>query len=147
MHEKLNIRPAVISDMENVFHLSNDDLVRKNSINKEKIKWENHIQWFQNRIQNTKYPFYVVETDKGDFVGQIRFDNQDGDIVASVSISPEFRGFGLGAEIIKMALQKSKFDRVVAYIYQDNIGSIKSFEKAGFKKSDLLKFIYDEQSN
>ena len=46
-----------------------------------------------------------------------------------------------------MALQKSKFDRVVAYIYQDNIGSIKSFEKAGFKKSNLLKFIYDEQSN
>ena len=38
MAEEFSIRLATIDDMKKVFELSNDDVVRANSINKEKIK-------------------------------------------------------------------------------------------------------------
>ena len=44
MHEKINIRLANSSDIKNVFELSNEDFVRQNSFNKEKIGWEHHVQ-------------------------------------------------------------------------------------------------------
>ena len=46
MAEELQIRLANIDDMKNVFDLSNDDTVRKNSINQNKIEWEDHVKWF-----------------------------------------------------------------------------------------------------
>ena len=44
MAEKFQLRLANIDDMKNVFDLSNDDLVRQNSIHSEKIEWENHVE-------------------------------------------------------------------------------------------------------
>ena len=64
MAEEFSIRLATIYDMKKVFELSNDDVVRANSINQEKIKWDDHIEWFKNRIQKKEDPFYIVETEK-----------------------------------------------------------------------------------
>ena len=75
MHEKINVRFATESDIKNVFELSNDDFVRKNSFNKEKIQWEHHVDWFMKRIKNSSEPFYIIEDENNNFVGQVRIDN------------------------------------------------------------------------
>ena len=128
--------------MKNVFDLSNDDLVRQNSIHHEKIKWENHVEWFKNRITKTNEPFYIVEDDNKNFIGQVRIDKKFGENVISISITKKYRGLGLASEIIKEAVEKSKLQSATAYVYKNNVSSIKSFEKAGFIDSNLIKLNY-----
>ena len=50
MHEELTIRLATPDDCKRVFDLSNDPIVRANSIHSETIKWEEHCVWFQKHI-------------------------------------------------------------------------------------------------
>lgn len=132
MYEKLNIRLANPKDMENVFYLSNDEIVRANSINTEKIAWENHVEWFLNRINRADEPFYIVEDENGNFVGQVRFDKKDEPII-SISITKDFRGKGLASKIIKLCSEKSKYGKIFACIKKGNTSSYKSFVKAGYK--------------
>ena len=133
MAEEFIIRLADESDIEKVFNLSNDDVVRANSINKNKIEWEDHVNWFNQRIKNTDEPFYVAQTPDGDFAAQIRFNKEDEGFVISVSIDKNFRGKGLGAKIIEAATKKLNNYPVIAYVKTDNIPSQKSFIKAGYK--------------
>ena len=135
MAQEIYIRFAKKSDIKKVFELSNDDLVRANSINKNKIDWENHVNWFNNRIKNITEPFFIAETHEGDFVAQIRFNKEEEGFVISVSIDKNYRGKGLGKKIIEEASKKINAYPIIAYVKTGNIPSQKSFLKAGYKLS------------
>ncbi len=143
MAQEFSIRMAKIDDMKNVFELSNDDLVRQNSIHTEKIEWKTHVEWFKARINKIEEPFYIVEDKNGKFMGQLRFDKQNDDFVVSVSVAPEFRGKGLASEILSEAIKKSGLKNLSAYIFDFNEASKNAFEKAGFKKDNLIKYVYN----
>lgn len=130
----LKVRLADINDMKRVFDLSNDEAVRKNAINKEKILWQNHVLWYEARIRKENEPFYIVEDENKNFVAQVRFDIKDENII-SVSLTPEFRGKGLSAQIIKICSEKFNQKPIIAYIKEENILSLKAFLKAGYKKA------------
>lgn len=132
MYEKLNIRFANISDMKNVFDLSNDDTVRANSIHTEKIEWGNHVKWFQSRINIKDSPFYIIEDENRHFIGQVRFDKTEEPII-SISIVKEYRGKGLAADIIRMCSKFSKYNKIYAYVKKENNPSFRSFIKAGYE--------------
>ncbi len=132
MAEEFSIRLAKTEDMKNVFDLSNDDTVRQNSIHTEKIEWENHVKWFENRLNNTNSPFYIIESLSEDFIGQVRIDKKDENII-SISIKKDFRGKGLAPDIIRECSIKSKFNEIYAYIKSDNIPSQNAFIKAGYQ--------------
>lgn len=59
----LNIRLANINDIKDVFMLANDDIVRANSINTSKIKYDEHERWFKDKISSKDTIFYVLEVD------------------------------------------------------------------------------------
>lgn len=145
MAEEFSIRLATIDDMEKVFELSNDDIVRANSINQEKIKWEDHVEWFKNRIKKTTEPFYIVESEKKEFIAQVRFDKKE-EIIISISITESFRGKGLASKIIKECSEKSGFKKIIAFVKEENFASQKAFLKAGFvlkeKEDNYLKYEY-----
>lgn len=145
MAEEFLIRLATIDDMKNVFDLSNDDVVRKNSINQEKIKWEDHIRWYENRIKRTEEPFYIVESLNKDFIAQVRFDKKDEHII-SISISKDFRSKGLASKIIKRCSEESGRKEIAAFVKEENIASQKAFVKAGYKfnskDNGYLKYIF-----
>lgn len=124
------IKEAVSSDIEDIFHLSNDSLVRKNSRNTDMILWKDHVEWFYSRI-NSPDPYYVVRGRSGQLIAQARIDCGDKNII-SISISSEYRGKGLGAPIIKACTKRSGFNEVYAYIKNGNIASQKAFLKAGY---------------
>lgn len=132
MGEEFKIRFATIEDIKNVFDLSNDDTVRHNSIHKEKIKWENHVNWFEGRLKKTNSPFYIIESLSKDFIGQVRIDKNDETII-SISINKDFRGKGFASDIIRECSIKSKFNEIFAYVKSDNISSQKAFIKAGYQ--------------
>lgn len=127
-------------DIKNVFELSNDFIVRRNSFNFDKINWTDHIIWFNKVIRDRKIVFYVIKTKKNRFVGQVRFnlvENTRFDYIVNISLIKDFRGKGLGSKVLKIAIKKIKNDfdahRIFAYIKDNNKASIKCFLKNDFK--------------
>lgn len=154
MENNISIRKVKSEDMEEVFILSNQDYVRKFSINKEKIKWDDHINWFNRVIQRDNCVFYVVVDEKDNFLGQIRFNIENNEAIVSISLSQLITGKGLSRPLLLKSIDNLFAERkdvniLIAYVSEDNIASLKLFEKAGFSlignKDGLLKFTYSRE--
>lgn len=148
----LILRRTTSEDMMNLFELVNDPIIRSNSFNSNSISIEDHLKWFNEIIYNPNSLILVAEIGK-EFVGQIRFDIRNNEIITNISVSSRFRGRGLGSDILIKALLILKktwenINTVTAYIKPDNISSQKIFKKAGYKplinqtSKNSLKFVY-----
>ncbi|NJD02991.1 MAG: GNAT family N-acetyltransferase [Ruminiclostridium sp.] len=151
MEKSFFIRKAKDKDMEEVFNLSNQDYVRKYSINKEKIKWEDHISWFNNILNENNNVFYVVTDSTDQFLGQIRYKITDNIAAISISLSHSIIGKGLSRPLLlesieKLFEEKNEVNEIVAYVSKENIASAKLFANAGFlfygEEKDLARYIY-----
>jgi RimJ/RimL family protein N-acetyltransferase len=141
IHSKLNpevsLRHAVESDVQLTFEWVNDKSTRENSFSSEPIPFETHKKWWKAKMDD-KNSLYLIAEIKGQPAGIVRFDKkEDSDnYTIGINIGCSYRGLGLSHELLKRAWS-SFFDihdaSVEAYIKQENIPSIKSFEKAGFQ--------------
>lgn len=154
MEKNIFIRTVKSDDIEEVFNLSNQDYVRKYSINKEKIKWEDHARWFNNTIQDRDSLFYVVTDSIERFLGQIRYKIENGIATVSISLSHLITGKGLSRPLLiesidKLLIEKEELTGIIAYVSENNTASVKLFEKAGFSlcenQNGLLKFFYSRE--
>lgn len=142
MKDKLNIRDIRAEDVDLLYKWTNDELVRKQSFSSEVIPYEGHCNWFQKKIKDKNSVLFIVEIDK-EPVGVVRFDIVEYSATIGVSIDKEYRGKGLGSEIIKIGVlsyfKKNEFP-ILATIKKENLASIRSFEKAGFHflKNELI---------
>ncbi len=128
----LKIRHAKDSDMENVYKLSNDDIVRMNSIHKEHIKWEEHIKWFSEKLNSPNVIFYILEF-MNKFAGYAHIDlEKNNQWIITIHISSQFRNNGLGAKFLNYICQNNSDKIIVSYIKKDNIASQRIFEKNNF---------------
>lgn len=130
------VRRAREDDKKAVFELSNDPEVRRYSINKEAISWEEHVEWFSARIKDPESDFLVAEAG-GKFVAQARYKPEGSRTVVSLSIVGAFRGKGLSTEILKESARQvfaahKGLQAITAYIDAANTASVRSFEKAGY---------------
>jgi pseudaminic acid synthase len=140
MLDNYNIRTATINDMKPIFELSNDESVRSNSINTSKISWDNHIEWFTQRIQSPECIFFVVESCTKQFIGQVRFDNHEEGWVVSISIMPSYRGMGITSSVLRKACDMANVDPLIAYIKESNVASLTIFENTGFLFERYVSF-------
>ncbi|MCG8572122.1 MAG: GNAT family N-acetyltransferase [Spirochaetes bacterium] len=135
----MTLRKAQNKDIDNLFLLGNDSLVRNNSFNNEKINYDEHLTWFY-KIQNDPNKLLLIIEENNDFLGQIRFDfTNHNEAVISISIVKKYRGKGLGKQAISKATAKLKklcpnIKYIIAYIKINNEKSIQLFEKCNFKK-------------
>ncbi len=147
----LKIRKATLTDCDMIFELSNDPVVRENSLNQNEIKYENHVTWFSNILNSPDFEVFIVEDMGGKFVGQVRFENNDSGCYIGLSICKEFRGKHLGSTVIELGTKKTKFAFIYAVIKNNNTPSIKSFTKAGYKEigssSKCRTFVYNKTNN
>jgi RimJ/RimL family protein N-acetyltransferase len=131
-------RNARHSDANTYFQWVNDPEVRNNSFNSNLIDWESHIKWFEEKLKDENYVFYIFQNDKLDNIGQIRIQRiDDVNALISISICKRFRGFGYGQKMLVEACKNFfciKTQTIInAYIKSENISSKIIFEKAGFK--------------
>lgn len=136
------VRKATIGDIKDVFDLSNEPVVRENSINQTKIDWEEHEKWFGNKINSNECQYYVVYSCSNDFIGQVRFDiDEKKNSTVSISITEAYRGKKLSHLVLKSSCEKyfeevKDSTNITAYIKPNNIPSVRIFEKAGFMYKD-----------
>jgi len=137
LHEPFVIKHAQISDMRNVFDLSNDKVIRESSFLPAAISWETHEKWFLTKINDPQTAFYMIKSQEDTLVGVVRFDIDEGQTYRiSISLAADYRGKGLGKQIIENAtsqvMREKNIQTINAYIKEDNLSSFKSFEKAGY---------------
>lgn len=144
-------RLATSDDVRRIFTLSNMDYVREYALNKSKIEWEGHCRWFNNVISNDNYFFHIVEDEHGNLLGQIRYEIDDTKATVSISLSQLARGKGLSKTMLSDSIREfvkvnCNIERIFAYVYEDNIPSVKLFVGVGFievnKSNDLFEFVY-----
>jgi UDP-2,4-diacetamido-2,4,6-trideoxy-beta-L-altropyranose hydrolase len=151
MKKDYYLRKVKDEDIFDVFQLSNEDYVRKYSINNTKIDWQDHKAWFQNNIKSDNHVFYVVTNNTDEFLGQLRYKIEDKSAIVSISLGKSIAGKGLSKELLKKSIELIQQERkeltvILAYVSYDNIASKKLFEKVGFilheSNNSLFKYVY-----
>lgn len=132
----INFRAATIDDCALYFKWANDDLVRKNSFNSDKISYDSHIIWFNNKINSAKCKMLVAECD-GVSIGQIRLDFENDGLCIDISVDKSYRSIGFGTKMLTQLgpyLQAAGFrgNSLNGIVKSGNKTSQKAFESAGF---------------
>ncbi|MGN0197020.1 MAG: GNAT family N-acetyltransferase [Candidatus Gastranaerophilaceae bacterium] len=135
MDEKINIRLAELKDMKNVFDLSNDKIVRQNSIHPEQIEWDNHVKWFNNKIKDINTYFYVIEY-QNNFAGYCRLDRENYDWIITIHITFNYRGRGIGRYVIDYICQCHPDKHLIAYVKTGNKNSYNLFSSMKFENAE-----------
>jgi spore coat polysaccharide biosynthesis predicted glycosyltransferase SpsG/RimJ/RimL family protein N-acetyltransferase len=142
MVDQIMLRKVKQEDIEQVFELSNQDYVRRYSINKNMIQWTDHNNWFKNILYDKNVVFYVVTDENESFLGQIRFNIFNQSATVSISLSEKLRGKGLSKTILcqsidKLFEEKILVDEIIAFVSEKNIASKKIFKGLNFKKAGI----------
>lgn len=124
----------------------NDQKVRENSFNSNIVDYENHVNWFNEKLQSKSsiiYICYIEDTP----VGQIRIDRINNDIgLINYSVDSKFRGKGIGTSILiraKDKISQLKLNKLIGKVKKDNIASRKAFLNAGYafiEEEDYIVF-------
>lgn len=140
--EKLHFRFATKKDVELYFEWANDDVVRSNSFNQNKVIYEDHVKWFNSKLESKSYHFYLFLNENNIPVGQVRIVNNEKETIIGISIDKNFRGKSLGVEMLKQScfdfLSKNKNETITAYIKLENKASYSIFKKAGFANEEIV---------
>lgn len=143
------LRQANINDCELYFDWVNDKIVRKYAFDTNTIEWQDHQEWFNDKLKDSNSYLYIAENNQ-DIIGQVRFDCKNEKAVMHYSISCDFRGKGLGRQLVARALEKIKKDClsvniVEAKVKVDNIASRKIFLGLNFNKQNTTEQVVTYQ--
>lgn len=151
---KINLRKVKSEDIKEVFDLSNQDYVRRYSINKDRIEWSDHVKWFNSVLEDKGTVSYVVTDKNESFLGQIRYKTVENSATVSISLSEKLKGKGLSKEILSKSIKKifaeeQSVKDIIAFVSADNIASKKIFEGLNFKRlkdeDSMMKLILKKE--
>ncbi len=134
---KVSLKKIDTKYIEFLWCLRNKPYVRKYSLNKKRVNWEEHVNWILPILMGiSNKELYIILYNSAP-VGQVRFDYSNNDVEISISIFEEFQGKRIASASLTEAIKKSKKDKkivkLIARINKNNLSSLKLFEKAGFK--------------
>jgi len=140
----IEFRKININDMNILFNWINDPLVRSLSFNSEKVDFKVHEKWFTNKINDSNCIFLLFFKSNNP-IGQIRIEKETlNRATISISISSENRGKGYSVDMLRKASKyfhsKNSEFIINAYIKENNLNSINSFEKALFRFQKKIKY-------
>jgi len=137
--KKLWLRPSKESECKMIFDWANDPEARAVSFNSDPIPWEDHVNWYENKMTDANYYLLLAINEDDEPVGQVRFEVEGDNAAISVSVDPNQRGKGYGTSLITQGcdriLSVTDIKVVDAYIKPDNEASKAVFTKAGFEES------------
>ena len=138
---KLILTNANIKDADFVFNLKGSKEVRQFSINKKKVNYKNHTNWFKKKIKEKKSKFYIVKERKNiSKIGYVRFDYKDFYYRVTIAIIKSKTGKNLSSKILKKAESKLKSNSMlISQVILQNIKSMKLFQRLKYKNIAINK--------
>jgi UDP-2,4-diacetamido-2,4,6-trideoxy-beta-L-altropyranose hydrolase len=134
--DKISARNATQYDCKLYWYWANDLLVRKNAFRQESIGWEDHKQWFTNKLADNGSVLLIVSLENIP-IGQVRFDRDEKNYRISYTLAKQFRGKKLGTPMLAEAINfiNSRVPlTLVASVKESNLASVKIFRKLGFSE-------------
>jgi RimJ/RimL family protein N-acetyltransferase len=136
----VSLRPANLDDTQALFEWRNDPMTQAMSLNTDELDFATHERWFNGALKRKNCLILIAHVNINEpAVGMIRFDIDSNHCLATISLnlSSQSRGRGLAVRCLKQAIEvfRHRYENcelVLAQIKSNNIGSIKSFERAGF---------------
>lgn len=151
-------------DCEDLWHWRNDPHTRASSLNTDSVPFDQHCKWFESALRNTNQFLLLGSIPNMEIpgssnkIGMVRFDIEsvnnasansqtalvDKKAIVSINLNPNFRGKGLSAPLLSMAVEVfktsialpsstlSQIRFIEATIKEDNQASIMCFQRAGF---------------
>ena len=138
---ELDLRRASVEDMEHVFRLANDPVVRNYSFSPAPISLEDHATWYANRLASLDTIFYVLDLE-GVIAALVRYDRNGNEAEIDVAVHPAFRGKGLCSRVLietaEAAIESLSVARLKAVVFEENTASRRCFMKAGFSETGQI---------
>ena len=138
----LGLRPVDSADESLLLRWANDPQVRERSFSADQITAEAHHNWFQAGLLSSDRLHFIVSDEKGCPLGQVRFDRHaEGEdspnAVIDISVDRSAQGFGVGGELLRLALAALKEHWgsevvVQADVLETNRASRELFFRCGF---------------
>ena len=127
------LRKVTFEDWRILLDWRNNLETRKNSHNVELVEEENHKKWLNSILANENRQLFIALENEIP-VGTVRadFDKKNTEYELSWTISPDFRGKGIGKIMVKLLADKLQA-KIRAEIKNGNIASVKIAEYAGMK--------------
>lgn len=129
----MRIRKISEEDIDFVYKVANDPHTRSMSVFTSSIEYEDHKNWFANRLQDLEVSHFIVEMIDATPVGQVII-NRIGEV--HVGIHPDHRGNGFSKKallkIVDFAAKELELTLCTAHIRPENIASIRAFTSVGF---------------
>jgi L-amino acid N-acyltransferase YncA len=136
-----------------LFNFRNEKKTREFSINKAKIKFSKHKEWFKNIKKKTNKIFVILQEKKNIPIGYVRFKIIKNYSEVSISIDKNFRNIGLSKRILLASEKKIKTNYFKAIVHSRNVRSIALFKSLNYKEIKKngnfihMKKIVNENSN
>lgn len=128
----IRIRHADEDDCQLLFTWANDRTVRLNSNSSEPIEWKNHKAWYRKSLRSRDTKIFIFQNSQNQAVGQLRVNFDQGEWQIGYSLDPNFRGLGLGKEIVRLALAEIPNAVFKAQVRKKNVSSSRVFQSLGF---------------
>jgi UDP-2,4-diacetamido-2,4,6-trideoxy-beta-L-altropyranose hydrolase len=137
----LHPRLASLADEGLLLDWANDPITRRNAFSAGQIDAATHHEWFLSRLNDAENcRLYIVETERGLPVGQVRFARADGGWELHYSIDPRTRGRKLargflGSAIAALRREQGNPLRLIARVRSENAISAAVLRSLGFRVS------------
>lgn len=139
--DKISLRAVENKDCQIIWQWANDPATRKASFSSQSIPWEDHIKWFELKLQDPNCLFYIIQGANMVPLGMIRYDVKEGHAIISINIAPDHRQKHIGSRSImlseKAVFRKKTTEIIHAFIKTDNIHSINTFTKSGYTNTGI----------
>ena len=146
--EHIYLRPIGEEDTDRIVAWRNQERVRHNFIYQKPFTREGHEAWLRTKVASGEVVQFIIcekETDRP--VGSVYFrdiDRENKKAEYGIFIGEEdAAGKGIGTETARLAVAYArdvlKLHKLMLRVFADNIGAVKSYEKAGFVREAYLK--------
>lgn len=136
---EITLRSMALADADLVLGWRNDPVTRENSRTSRAIDAVTHIQWLKERLADPRDHLYIVETDKRRLpLGSARISP---DAEVSIMVAPQFRGNGIGQEILYLLSHEGnvlKLPALHAQILATNKSSLLAFIHQDYLPTEML---------
>lgn len=137
------LKKAELKDAKLIFDWANDSEVRKNSFNTKEIEYDEHINWFVNKLKSDQSDIFILYSDHKP-LGQIRLDYEQEEAYIGYSIDEKYRGKRYGGMLLLLIENKivethANICYLVGKVKIYNVASQAVFERIGYENTNEAK--------